>query len=248
MTYSRAGILMLLLGAAFVFASCSSDGITGVPTVDLEISVLDEALQPMAGAVVTVFNDCEYAAVTSADGKCYYSGLLAIDTAVRVRGEGYGRVYDMIALEEGSQSATYSLELLEEFFEDFESGTFSSEWTLLGDGDWTITASESHGGLRSAESPLLGNGEQCSIRTTVEVGSDLMTLRFWYKLETDYYDHYFEFYVNDERQVQQSGSYDWREYEMEFHEGIYVLEWVLNNRDTGNTDSRVWVDDITFTE
>ena len=231
-----------------MLVSCESEDIAGFGTGSLTITVVDETPAPVPGAEVKVFNVTEHTVVTDSTGTCTLSGLKTIDTTVRIKKAGHKRIYDSFTLQEGVTGKTYTLEAIKEFYDGFETGAFSSEWTLSGDDDWIVIGGSAHSGDWCARSARIADQEQCSISVTLDAGADEMTLRFWYKLETSWYDHFLEFGINDSLVLSISGEYDWQEYVTTLTEGEYELTWTFNKRFSGSAQSVVWLDDISLTE
>ncbi len=235
-------ILISLILLVFVI-SCESDSITGTSTGNLKITVVDNNSVPVAGIVVKITGTKQYTKATDSSGQCYLSDLQTVSTIISIKIQGYRGVNESFVLEEGDNSKLITLEELQEFNESFEAGSFSSNWTLSGDGYWFITDSISYSGNYCAQSGQIQNYQECSMSITLELESET-DFRFWYKLETDYYDHYFEFYVNGYQELYRSGNYDWEEYYRFLSPGTYHLTWTYNKQDYGYNSIGVWIDDI----
>jgi hypothetical protein len=244
----KMGFTWALLAVTVMLVSCECEDLAGFGTGSLTVTIVDETPEPVPGVEVKVFNSTEHTMMTDSSGTCTLSDLKTIDTMVRIKKAGYKRIYDSFTLSEGVSERTYTLTPIEELYEGFETGTFSGEWTLSGDGDWTVVAGSAHSGDWCAQSGSIGTYEQCSIARMLEVEAEEMTLSFWYKVAADWYDHFLEFRINDVLLLNISGYYDWQEYATTLTEGEYQLKWTFNKRYSGSGESVVWLDDIRFTE
>jgi hypothetical protein len=243
--------IFLLIGflvSVLSLISCESDKITGIATSNLSVTILDQFSKPVSGAEVQVFNKYEYSSISNMSGQVSFLELYAINTMIRVKKQGFYRAYFSVALSKGDNSKIISLEPIEEFIEDFESGDLSDDWVLSGEGNWFVTDDESYSGNYSAKSGEIENFEQCTLSTTVEIKSDEMALSFWYKTSTDYSDHYFEFYINDEKILSISGENDWQEFIIALSEEKCELKWTLNKEYYGYESEGVWIDDFSIFE
>jgi hypothetical protein len=131
--------------------------------------------------------------------------------------------------------------------EDFESGDFSGNaWEFSGNADWSVTNSESHAGVYSAQAGTITHSQTSSMSITMEI-TDASPISFWWS--TDCESNYDDliFYIDDEEMAVLTGTQAWTEESFPVSAGNHTFRWeyskdgsVSSGADTG------WVDDITF--
>ncbi len=128
---------------------------------------------------------------------------------------------------------------------NFEDGQMPAGFTTGGDGSFYVQSGVAHGGSFSlkADSSIVDNESEYVQKTVVT--SDGASLSFWWKVSSEYYYDFLEFYIDGVLKHEISGSTSWAKKTYTLSAGTHTLKWqytkdysVTHYQDTG------WVDDI----
>jgi len=237
------GVLLVM-----TLATCDKESVTSISTCALEINVVDTSGRAVPAAEVKGFNTTEFAMATDSIGRCQVSDLFTVTTKVRISKGGYSTIYDEFLPQSGRSTINYTLPPSTAFLDGFESGTLSDEWSNWGFGNWYVTTYYPHSGTYCTHSGNVDNNLYSSLKRTVSVYSDGMTLSFWYRLDTVEYFHFFQFFINDEQMLSQSGYSSWRYFETTLNKGTYELNWKFYKEYSSANRYGVWIDDVQLSE
>jgi hypothetical protein len=133
--------------------------------------------------------------------------------------------------------------------ESFESGSFSVfPWVNSSAIPWEITNSEAYEGLMSAVSGLISNNSVTSLKITIDL-PEPDTIRFWYKVSSEYNYDFLRLLVNDQELFRDSGEKGWTFNEVTLQAGNHLMEWRYTKDASVSAGSdRAWLDLIDFPE
>ena len=130
--------------------------------------------------------------------------------------------------------------------EDFESGSFSNDWTFSQANAWTIVDGGVKG-TKCAKSMNEGlNSTDYSMTLTVEVlAAGELTFKYYVSSENNY-DKLF-FYMDNQQKGNWSGFVDWTEFSQPVTVGTHTFKWEYHKDSSVNSgDDCAKVDDIKF--
>lgn len=134
------------------------------------------------------------------------------------------------------------------YFEDFESGSFSSfDWQLDTIYPWQITSLNPYQGDFCMKS---GNqnapNTTSSMQITVEIPYDSY-ISFYRKISSESYSDYGYFYIDNSQYNYWSGIYGWSEYTYSVSAGTHTFKWTYTkNGSVNNGDDCLYIDNIRF--
>lgn len=198
--------------------------VKAVYTIDGVTETID--MEPVEGKPSSVYT-CEIPAQSEViDGEIYFLTKDELDN------EGQSEVYDL----------TWSNMLLENF-----DGSFTlQDWSFGGNSDWEIDNSTFSSGTGSAKSGVITHDQTSEMEITINdvVQSDIT---FMYKVSSENDYDYLQFYVDDTKIEEWSGSIDWTEYSYEVEAGDHTFKWVYEkDGSVTNGDDCGWIDAISF--
>ena len=129
--------------------------------------------------------------------------------------------------------------------EDFESGSFSSDWTFSQTNAWTIV--DGGRGTKCAKSTNMGiSNSDYSATLTVNVFA-AGELTFWYKVSSEANYDKLHFYMDNQEKGVWSGTVDWTQFTQAVTTGQHTFKWSYTKDGSVNTgDDCAWIDDIKF--
>jgi hypothetical protein len=117
-------------------------------------------------------------------------------------------------------------------------------WTTGGNADWFAENSVYYYDKDAAQSGKITHSQASYLNTTV-TGSG--TLRFWWKVSSEYYYDYLRFYIDGVQQTRISGTTDWRQQSYSLGPGTHTVEWrYTKNGGTTRGSDGGWVDKVEF--
>ncbi len=123
----------------------------------------------------------------------------------------------------------------------FERDSLGANYTTGGDRTWITTMSSSHAGLYSARAGEIDDSQE-SWMTRSASGGDV---GFWYRVSSESGYDYFNFYVDDMREIHASGESGWTYYSTTLSPGTYELKWeYTKDVNTSNGSDTAWVDEL----
>lgn len=123
----------------------------------------------------------------------------------------------------------------------FEDEDLDPEYDTGGDEDWYVTFDEAYSGHGSARAGDIGNNQVSWMTRQVGGGS----LAFWYRVSSESDCDFFNFYIDDMRELHVSGNGSWTYYHTTLTEGSHELEWeyTKDHRESHYNDT-VWIDEL----
>ena len=128
--------------------------------------------------------------------------------------------------------------------EDFESGEFSSDWTLSPEFPWTIVE-EGRSGHCAKSSNHDDNSEgYCALTVNVLAAGELS---FWYKVSSENNYDKLHFFMDDVEMGNWSGDGDWEQFTQTVTVGMHTFKWSYSKDYSVSSNSDcAWIDDIKF--
>ena len=129
--------------------------------------------------------------------------------------------------------------------EDFESGTFSSNWTLSATNPWEIAP----GGRGNYCAKANNNGQHSSsgymqLQVNVLAAGELT---FWYKVSSENNYDKLHFYMDNQEKGLWSGDVNWTEFTQAVTAGQHTFKWeYTKDSSVSSGDDCAWVDNIKF--
>ena len=118
-------------------------------------------------------------------------------------------------------------------------------WTTDGNAPWVGLTAISHDGVDAAQSGAIADGQMSRLRTTV-MGPG--TLRFWWKVSSQYSADQLAFSYGGVPQESPSGEVDWVQKTVYLPAGSNTLEWIYSKDASGSAgQDKAWVDQVVFT-
>jgi len=129
--------------------------------------------------------------------------------------------------------------------EDFESGSFGSDWTLSSQYPWQIA--EGGRGNYCAQS---NNNGQHSTSGHMQLSVNVLAageLTFWYKVSSETNYDKLHFYMDGQEKGVWSGTVAWTEFSQPVTVGQHTFKWeYTKDSSVSSGDDCAWVDDIKF--
>ena len=129
--------------------------------------------------------------------------------------------------------------------EDFESGSFGSDWTLSSQYPWQIA--EGGRGNYCAQS---NNNGQHSTSGYMQLSVNVLAageLTFWYKVSSEQNYDKLHFYMDGQEKGVWSGTVAWTEFTQAVTTGQHTFKWeYTKDSSVSSGDDCAWVDDIKF--
>ncbi|MBL7070810.1 MAG: S8 family serine peptidase [Candidatus Omnitrophica bacterium] len=128
---------------------------------------------------------------------------------------------------------------------DFENGDLPGGFSTGGHGSFYVASGTAYGGNYALKGdPSIVNNEYEYVERAIQA-IDGAEISFWWKVSSEYYYDFLEFYIDDARQSRISGQTSWQKKTFALSAGNHTLKWqyikdysVTYGEDTG------WVDDI----
>ncbi len=118
-------------------------------------------------------------------------------------------------------------------------------WTRGGDGDWYGQAGVTHDGVDAAQSAVITDSQDTWFETEVAGPGEL---GFWWRVSSENYYDYLEFYIDGVRQVRISGESAWQERTYSLGSGAHTLKWrYMKDWSVAEGSDCGWVDQVTWT-
>ena len=95
-------------------------------------------------------------------------------------------------------------------------------WTTSGDAPWFDQTNITHNGNPTAQSGHIGDSQHSTLQTFVNGPG---TLTFWWKVSSEQYYDYLNFYIDGELQAAISGEVDWQSKTLAIQPGLQKLTW-----------------------
>ena len=129
--------------------------------------------------------------------------------------------------------------------EDFESGTFSSDWTFSQPNAWTIVDGGAKGKCAKSMNEGLNSTDYSATLTVNVLAAGNLTFKYYVSSEQNY-DKLF-FYMDNVQMGQWSGTVNWSEFVQPVTVGQHTFKWEYHKDSSVNTgDDCAKIDDIKF--
>lgn len=129
--------------------------------------------------------------------------------------------------------------------DDFESDALAPDYDTGGTAGWFTTSSISHAGIRSARAGDISDNQTSWLARTVSGGP----LSFWYRVSSESGYDWFRFYIDNELQLQQSGTVGWTLFASTLADGIHELRWEYSKDVSVSSGSdTAWIDQLSVTQ
>ena len=130
--------------------------------------------------------------------------------------------------------------------EDFESGTFSSDWTFNQPNSWTIV----NGGVKGTKCAKSMNEGQSNSDYNATLTVNVLAagnLTFMYKVSSENNYDKLHFYMDNQEKGTWSGTVDWTQFTQPVTVGQHTFKWSYTKDSSVNSGSDcAWIDDIMF--
>lgn len=132
-----------------------------------------------------------------------------------------------------------------DYFEGFESNSFSSLWQHGGDVPWTVTTSQAHNGSYCAQAGTIGDSQSSTLQLDYPCADG--EVGFFVKVSSESGWDELSFWVDGVFAGQWSGEVDWSEVIVPVVSGNHTFEWVYHKDGSlsGGADT-AWIDDVTL--
>ncbi len=129
--------------------------------------------------------------------------------------------------------------------DDFETGSFGSDWTLSAQYPWTITNEGRDGYCAKSSNAGAGSSEgYCELTVAVLAEGNLT---FWYKVSSEANYDKLIFYMDNQEKGNWSGNVNWTEFTQPVTAGVHTFRWKYSKDYSVNSGSDcAWIDDIQF--
>ncbi|MFH1420187.1 MAG: M14 family zinc carboxypeptidase [Planctomycetota bacterium] len=130
--------------------------------------------------------------------------------------------------------------------DDFEDGSLGPDYATGGNAVWFVTTADAHGGTRSARGGDIGDNQVTWMTRSVGAGK----LSFWYRVSSEADYDWFNFYIDDNRQIHVAGNGSWQYYNTTLPApGPYELKWEFDKDiNTSSYDDTVYLDDLQLSD
>jgi hypothetical protein len=131
--------------------------------------------------------------------------------------------------------------------EDAESHDFAQfNWDTSHVNSWKIDESIAHSGNASFRSYQIMNAESSELSIQISANSN-DSIRFYYKVSSEFQWDVFQFYIDDELMLNKSGEVDWTFASLPITAGNHHLQWIYSKDEFVSSGfDAAWIDDIEF--
>ncbi len=150
----------------------------------------------------------------------------------------------------GNGNAQFQLQYTSNFAEtglvtdDFEDGDLGDDYTLGGDADWSVTSGTVHGGTYAAQAGDITHNQSTWMTRSAGAGA----VSFWYRVSSESNYDFFNFYIDDVRELHVSGYSGWQYFNTTLPAGTHELKWEYTKDVSVNGGSdTAWIDDLELT-
>jgi hypothetical protein len=121
----------------------------------------------------------------------------------------------------------------------------SLSWSTSGNAAWFGETAITHDGIDAAQSGLITDGQLSTVQASV---SGPGTLTFWWKVSSEQFFDYLNFFVDSTQQAGISGEVDWQFQTVSVGSGVHTIRWTYQ-KDSSVSDGldAGWLDQVVFT-
>ena len=260
-------LMIMVTGNGSVSGKVSElDGTTGISGVTVTFVGVDEFNAPATFTFTTGANGTfsgnllagDYTATAVVEGynPMEYEGNIHIAYNTNTPGINFSLqeilypLGEVIAeeIDENQVKVYWSMQVMSEIIEDFETGDFSSfDWQNDATYPWTITTTNPYEGQYCIKSGNYNVASSSStIQVSVEISRDgLMSFYHLISSEASYDKGYF--YIDGVEKMNTSGAGSWQQREYAITAGVHTFKWVYSKDSSVNSNQDCWyIDNISF--
>lgn len=128
----------------------------------------------------------------------------------------------------------------------FEQNQFSHTWNFEGDADWFVTDFQAQDGSFSMRAGAISHSESSSI--SISFSNDVAgNISFYKKVDSEGTYDFLKFYINDNLEMEWSGTTGWSEQVFPISAGNHTLKWeYVKDSSVSDGDDTAWIDNISF--
>jgi len=125
---------------------------------------------------------------------------------------------------------------------------FETIWGYtVSEGTWTRVTSEQYEGSYSIESGNHTDNSNSCFERNENITWNNNSIAFWYKVSSESWYDFLEFYVDDDKKAEWSGELDWNQYSYELDAWNYNLKWCYSkDGSVSNGNDSAWIDYVTL--
>jgi len=118
-------------------------------------------------------------------------------------------------------------------------------WSTSGNGAWFGETSFTHDGVDAAQSGRITNSQQSTVQANV---SGPGVLNFWWKVSSEQFFDYLNFFVDGAQQASVSGEIDWQFQTFAIGSGVHTLKWTYQKDSSVSAGLDAgWLDQVQYT-
>jgi len=118
-------------------------------------------------------------------------------------------------------------------------------WSTSGNAAWFGETSITHDGIDAAQSGRITNSQQSTVQANVS-GPGL--LNFWWKVSSEQFFDYLNFFVDGAQQASVSGEVDWQFQTFDIGSGVHTLKWTYQKDSSVSAGLDAgWLDQVLYT-
>jgi hypothetical protein len=128
--------------------------------------------------------------------------------------------------------------------DNFERATLGTDYTTGGNANWAISTTAAHSPTRSAKAGTITHNQTTWMKRIIN-GTQVS---FWYKVSSEAGYDYFNFYVDNQRQVHAAGTVNWTSFTTTMSAGSHELKWeYMKDGSQSSGSDTAWIDDLAVT-
>ncbi len=186
-------------------------------------------------------NNCD----GSVDGDGDGDGSLACDDCDTLDATIYPGATEIC--DDGIDSNCDGEDCLEDWVEDFETGSLGAHWSAGGNQPWTVQSQYTYEGSSAAASGTIVDLQSSSMSVTVDFSAP-GTLSFWHRGSTESGWDELHIYMDGIDQQQWGGVWDWTQQVYNINAGLHTITWTYSKDGSLSSGSdKVWIDLIEVT-
>ncbi|HSU53772.1 MAG TPA: immunoglobulin domain-containing protein, partial [Candidatus Dormibacteraeota bacterium] len=118
-------------------------------------------------------------------------------------------------------------------------------WSTSGNAAWFGQTGISHDGIDAAQSGLITDSQQSSVQASV---SGPGVLNFWWKVSSEQYFDFLNFFIDATQQTNISGEVDWQSQTFAVGSGVHILRWTYQKDSSVSAGLDAgWLDQVLYT-
>jgi len=118
-------------------------------------------------------------------------------------------------------------------------------WSASGNASWFGQTTNTHDGVDAAQSGRVADGQTSTVQTTV---SGPGVLNFWWKVSSEQYFDFLNFFIDQTQQTGVSGEVDWQLQTFAVASGVHTLRWTYQKDSSVSAGLDAgWLDQVQYT-